>query len=158
MKKIPACLAVILLLSAMMSASADLILPGQGYEPVYYSSRVFTKETFLSLGVSLVLTLAIEVTAAMVSGRRRKALLIVALVNILTNPIVVLTVRAIPTLSRLHAGELKVLITAIMEGLAFFVEALFYRDWKKFFPNPWRFSLIANGLSFLIGLIINLLI
>ena len=158
MKRISAFLAVLLLLSAMMPASADIILPGQGYEPIHSSSRVFTKETFLSLGVSLALTLAIEVTAALVSGRRRKALLIVALVNVLTNPIVVLTVRAMPTLSHLHAGELRVLTAAIMEALAFFVEGLFYRDWKKFFPHPWRFSLIANGLSFLIGLIINLLI
>ncbi len=158
MKKIPGFLAVILLLSAMMAASADMLLPEQEYETVRYAGATFTQETFISLGVSLALTLVIELVAALVSGKRRKALLIVALVNVLTNPIVVLTVRAVPALSRLHAGELRVLIIAIMEALAFSVEALLYREWKQFFPHPWRFSLIVNGLSFLIGLIINLLI
>ena len=44
-----------------------------------------------SLGISLALTLSIELTAAAAAGKRGRALAIVALANVLTNPVVVLS-------------------------------------------------------------------
>lgn len=98
----------------------------------------------VSLGVSLALTLAIELVFALLCRRRGQALILVALANVVTNPVVVLCVR------------LRVLPVWLMELLAVLAEGLIYRR-SRAFIRPYLFSLCANALSFGLGLLLNLL-
>lgn len=107
-----------------------------------------------SLALSLALTLLLELSAAAVFGLRRpKALLLVALVNILTNPIVVLTLN----LSLFFTGESPSwLLMAGLEIAAFLTEGFLYRNrltWK--YRDPFLLSLILNTISFFGGLLLS---
>ena len=102
-------------------------------------------ELLLSLLLSLGLTEIIECAFALVTGRRGKALLLCALVNLVTNPPVVL-------LSRLLAGG-WILIAGLELG-AVAAEGLLYR-YSGLFKRPLLFSLAANALSFSLGLLIH---
>ena len=93
----------------------------------------------LALGISLGLTLALELGFALLCHKRGRALLFVLLVNVLTNPAVVLTVRM---------GAAPVWL---MEGLAVLTEGFLYRKSREF-SRPYLFSLAANALSFGVGL------
>ena len=105
-------------------------------------------ELLLSLLLSLGLTEIIECAFALVTGRRGKALLLCALANLITNPPVVLLH------SFLQGGWPLV---AALELGAVAVEGLLYR-YSGLYERPYRFSLIANALSFSLGLIVNQLI
>ena len=105
---------------------------------------------FKALGVSLLLTLALELGAALIAGKRKAALLTVALANVLTNPPVVLCVL----LWRYAALRYEVLLIAALELLAVCAEAWIYRSERDHFPHPWLFSLLLNGISFGTGLLL----
>ena len=106
-----------------------------------------TRAWLLSLGISLALTLAIELAAARIALRRGRALAVVALVNVLTNPPVVLTALL---WQRYGLPGLPLLIAALELG-AVLTEGGVYRLWREDFPHPWRFSLLLNALSFGLG-------
>ena len=101
--------------------------------------------TFL---LSLGLTLVLELGFALTWGIRRRDLALCALVNLLTNPAVVL----------LHLLFPWPPVTLALEGAAVAVEALYYRRYGLRIRSPWLFSLAANGLSFCLGFLLNLLI
>ncbi len=103
----------------------------------------------LSLGVSLAVTLTIELCVACLCRLRGRELLLVVLVNCLTNPLVVLLcwlVRAGTALPR-FAAELP------LEVLVVLAEGALYRQ-KSTMRHPWRFSLTANAVSYLSGVLL----
>lgn len=102
-------------------------------------------ELLLSLLLSLGLTEIFECGFALGTGKRGKALLLCALVNVITNPPVVLFSRL------LGDGWLPV---ATLELLAVAVEGLLYR-YSGLYKKPFLFSLTANALSFFLGLLVN---
>lgn len=106
-------------------------------------------ELFLSLGVSLALTLALELAFALVWRVERDDLPAVALANLLTNPVVVLCHHA----AAWYLPKYLLAATLVLELWAVGTEGLIYRR-RSQIARPWTFSLCANGVSFLSGLII----
>lgn len=106
---------------------------------------------FLILGVSLAFTLLAEWPAALLLGRRGRDLLLAALVNVLTNPPVVLLATLLRPRFPLH----PLLLQLPLECAAIWIEGLCYRHRGQNIPHPYRFSLLLNGLSYSLGLLIN---
>lgn len=105
-----------------------------------------------ALGISLLLTLVLELLFALVWGKRsRHSLALVALVNLLTNPVVVLAHHL--ALRFTHLPQLWVVL--VLEVAAVAVEALCYRKYGRDFTRPWLFAFLANAFSFGIGLVLN---
>ncbi len=102
-------------------------------------------DLLLSLLLSLGLTEVFECGFACCTGKRSKALVLCALVNVVTNPPVVLLSRLLPGGRLLIAG---------LELSAVVVEGLLYR-YSGLYERPFRFSLAANALSFSLGLLIR---
>ena len=105
----------------------------------------------ISLAVSLLMTLFLEMIAALIWKVPRRDWIVVVLVNILTNPVVVFLHTAVS----LYARPLLVPVTALLELGAVLVEGWFYRE-KTEIRNPWSFSVFANVLSFLVGLFLTM--
>jgi hypothetical protein len=104
------------------------------------------------LGISLGMTMALELAFAVTSGKRGlKDLLLVCLVNVLTNPVVVLTYY----LAVRHTPWNPVFLKIPLEAAAIFVEAHYYNTYGKGFGHPLRFSICANLFSFAVGEIYN---
>ena len=104
----------------------------------------------------LILTIIIELVLALILGiRNKKDIINVILVNVITNPIVVLT----PILIYLKFGHtMEIISIIVLEVLTVIVEGLIYKkvlDYKKI--NPILLSLILNAASYLIGEVINML-
>ena len=104
-------------------------------------------DLIFSLLLSLVLTELFECVFALIQKKRGKALLLCVLVNLITNPLVVL-------LSRFLCGGW--LLVAALELSAVLTESLLYR-YSGLYEHPFLFSLTANALSFFLGLMTNLL-
>lgn len=108
-----------------------------------------------SLAGSLSLTLLLEEGFAVLSGiRQRKDLLLVCLVNIMTNPVVVLCYL----LAISYTSWNPILVTIILEVSAFAVESMYYKAYAKTINHPFRFSALANLFSYSIGLIVSRLV
>lgn len=106
------------------------------------------------LAVSLGLTLALEEGFALCWGLRgRRELTVVALVNVLTNPAVVLLYYTAVGLWRWSAAP----VTAALEAAAVLVEWRCYRACSQQLRRPFLFALLANGLSYGAGCVVNLL-
>jgi len=104
--------------------------------------------------VSLALTLAFELAFALLWGlRSRRELAIVALVNVLTNPAVVLLYHTFVGLF----GWSVVSVTAVLECTAVVVEWRYYRACSQVLKKPLLFALLANAVSFGLGCLINLI-
>ena len=104
---------------------------------------------FISLAVSLALTLALELAFALLWRVGREDLLLVALTNVLTNPVVVLC----HALASLWVPTLLVPVTLALELGAVLVEGRLFAT-RSHIRAPWAFSLCANLLSFLVGLLL----
>lgn len=106
------------------------------------------------LAVSLCLTLVLELAFALLWGvRGRRELTLVVLVNILTNPAVVLLYHTATGL--LHWPALPV--TLVLECTAVAVEWICYRACSETIRHPFRFALAVNAFSYGVGCLINLL-
>lgn len=104
-----------------------------------------------SLALSLGLTLLLELGVAALLGLR-KDLLLVGLVNVLTNPPLVL----ILSLTYLHTGTTPWYLVAPLELLVFAAEGLLYRnrtEQKRW--NPFLLSLMLNAISYFGGLLLS---
>lgn len=105
-------------------------------------------------GVSLMLTLAAELAIAFVVGvRTRKNLLLVVLVNVLTNPAAVLC----NWLCRLYLPDYhRILVQLVIETVVVMVEAFVYcrfaKDESRQIKRPVLLAFAANGCSWLLGL------
>lgn len=104
---------------------------------------------FASLLLSLGLTLVLELTFALMWGVERRDLPLVGLVNLLTNPVVVLC----HALAAAYLPQLLTGATLALELGAASVEGWLYHSCGhvKF---PWGFSLCANLFSFTVGLLL----
>lgn len=104
------------------------------------------------LTVSLFLTLLLELGFALAWGvRGRRELLVVALVNCLTNPPAVLFYHTAAGLWR-WPGPLT---AAIAECAAVLVEWRCYRSCSETQRHPFWFALLANLFSYGAGFLIN---
>ena len=106
-----------------------------------------------SLALSLGLTLLLEIPAALILGLRRKEdILLVGLVNILTNPIVVLILNLFLLFSASPPPWLLILpleVFAVLTDGFIYQKGLSYRRIHPFF-----LSLILNGISYFGGLLL----
>ena len=91
------------------------------------------------------LTLAVELPLALLWGARRQDLLLCALANVLTNPVVVLLNLLFP------AAWLLLLLECAAVG----IEGLTYRLCARRIRRPFLFSLWANSCSFGLGLVMG---
>ncbi len=103
-----------------------------------------------ALAASLCATLALELIFARLYGVRGRELLLVLLVNCLTNPPAVL----LNALLRDSFPAHRLLIQLPIEALVVLTEGALYRQ-KSNLPHPWRFSLAANAVSYLTGILLS---
>jgi len=108
-----------------------------------------------TLVVSLVLTIALEVGFFLLTGKRdKKDMLLVVLVNVLTNPIVVLLYM----LASLYTDWNLIWVLIPLEIFAIWVEGYCYNKYGRGFKRPYIFSAAANMFSYWIGVLIQFLI
>lgn len=102
---------------------------------------------------ALILTVLIECVIAFILGYRKKDLINVMLVNIMTNPLVFI----VPVYFNIKYGIIqRNVVLFILEILALLLEGYVY---KKYLSNrkmnPFVLSLLLNISSYLFGVIIN---
>lgn len=108
--------------------------------------------SFSVFAVSLGLTLALETPVAYAWGLRdRHNLAVAVLVNVLTNPAVVL----LNFWLSVRTGWPRLAVQLPLEALAVTVEAVCYRECGKDIRRPALLSLCANGFSYCTGLLLN---
>lgn len=102
----------------------------------------------------LLLTIIIELVVGLILGiRNKKDIINIILVNVITNPIVVIT----PIIVYLRFGyKFEIITLIILEILTVLIEGLIYKKTLKYNKiNLILFSLILNICSYSIGEIIN---
>ncbi len=107
-----------------------------------------------SLGLSLGLTLLIELSVAFAARVRGLDLLLVLLVNLLTNPVVVYLSLVGEHLLRLP----PLLIQIPLELLVVPAEGICYARLAKHIRHPWLLAVVANLLSYGCGIALNLIL
>ena len=102
---------------------------------------------FLTLGISLLLTLLLEGLFAFFIGgiRSLRELFLTVLVNMLTNPPVVLTYTLFPSLPM----KLSLEVAAVL------IEGFVYKKCSDEINRPFLYALCINAFSFLTGELIN---
>ena len=114
-----------------------------------------TETLLTSLALSLVLTLALETGFFLLAGKRdKKDLLLLLLVNILTNPVVVLSFWLVS----LYTSWNTHIILILLELFAILTEGYYYKKYGRGFRQPFLFAVAANMFSFWIGVLIQQLI
>ena len=109
---------------------------------------MYTSQLLVSLLISLSLTLALELQFALIWGVRKRGLVLVVLMNILTNPAVVL-LHFFCTVFLGWTGFLPILI---LELAAFGVEGFCCHGMVA---KPWLFAFCINLFSYSIGELIQ---
>ncbi len=96
--------------------------------------------------LSLILTLLIELTIALVLGIKGKDLLRITFINILTN----VTLNIIVCLLYLVLNYKLVfyLIVSILEIFVFLIEGTYFKKLNKSIISPYKLSLLLNGFSY----------
>lgn len=109
-----------------------------------------------SLLLSFGITVFVEIGVALLLGLRdRRSLLIVFLVNAVTNPVVVFLLNV----QYLYGILLpKIPLTILLEFAAVITEALLYRFALKGNLNPVILALLLNAASYLGGVVVNILL
>ena len=111
-------------------------------------------ELLFALALSLILTLVFEVGFFLaVTKRDKKDLLLVVLVNVLTNPVVVLVYWLVV----LYTDINRTLVKIPLELFAFLTEGFYYKKYGQRFKRPFLFSLAANAFSFTMGALLQLI-
>lgn len=122
---------------------------------------MYLLEMFL---VSLLFTLIIEFIVTWLFGLRTgKAMLLVLLVNVLTNPLAVMInwLCGVYLPEIVGAGIGKLILQPVIECAVVFGEALIYRSFRRELPQikqPFLLSFLANATSWLCGVILNRLL
>lgn len=98
--------------------------------------------------ISLGLTVLLELPLALVFRLSGRDLALVAVANLLTNPLVVLTHTLLP-----DAGPL--LQTVLPELWAVATEAVIYEKLGRSIPHPLGLSVAANAFSYTTGLLLQ---
>ena len=108
-----------------------------------------------SLVVSLLLTIVLETGFSLLAGKRnQKDLLLIMLVNILTNPVVVL----LYWLAKLYTDWNIIIIMILLELFAVLAEGYCYKKYGQDFKRPYIFSFSANMFSCWTGVLIQLFV
>ncbi len=106
------------------------------------------KILLVQLGISLLLTLVLEFPWILLFRAKRKDLLLFLLVNILTNPaVVVLSI----------ATGYHIIIQLCLEAIVVLVEGWYYKKYTEHMRKSILCSLCANGFSYGVGILINFL-
>ena len=103
-----------------------------------------------ALALALGLTLVFELAFSLVWGLRKKQLLLVILMNILTNP----AVNLLYALSY-QIGWNRIWIILSLELAAFITEGFCCRGMIQ---RPWLFALLVNGFSYSMGELLKCLL
>ncbi len=106
------------------------------------------KLLLIQFGVSFFLTLVLEVPWVLLFGARKKDLLLFLMVNIMTNPAVVV----LSVLTGYHGG-----IQLFLEVMVVLTEGWYYKKYTEYMRKSMLCSLCANGFSYGMGVLINLL-
>ncbi len=105
-----------------------------------------------TLLISLGLTVVLELIFALVfKVRGERDFVLVIVVNVITNPAVVL----LNYLLLRDTALPRMPVIFVLEAAAVLVEAFYYRRYAETIKKPFLFSLCANVFSFSIGLLIN---
>ncbi|WMJ22848.1 hypothetical protein RBG61_12760 [Paludicola sp. MB14-C6] len=108
----------------------------------------------ITLLISLGLTLFFELLFALITHKRNaKDYLLICLVNVITNPVVVLAYMLLTS----YTNWYPVFIIIPLETLAVLVEAFYYKTYGLEFKHPFYFSLGANVFSYSIGFVLNII-
>jgi hypothetical protein len=101
---------------------------------------------YVALALSLGLTLLLEAGFFLLTGKRDgKDLLLLVVVNVLTNPAVVLTYWLAPHQLMKIPLELSVVFT----------EGFLYKKYGRGYKRPYLFSIAANAFSFGTGVVLQ---
>lgn len=107
-----------------------------------------------SLAVSLMLTIAFEIGFFLLTGKRdKKDLLLLVLLNALTNPLVVL----LYWIASIHTNWNTSVIKMPLELFAILTEGYYYQKYGCVFRRPYIFSIAANMFSFWLGVLLQYL-
>jgi len=107
-----------------------------------------SKVLLISLAVSLPLTIVLEAGFFLLIGKRdKKDLLLLLLVNVITNPIVVLFYWLTVFYTNFNAR----FILIPLEIFAILTEGYYYKKHGNSFNRPYFFSFSANMISFGVG-------
>ncbi len=107
-----------------------------------------------TFGYSLLMTIILELPIALIFGIRKKDILLVLLVNILTNPAVVylnLLLCGIFPRSSVYIWQIPLELSVIA------VEGFCYSYFAKTASRPWLLSVVANCFSYGCGILINII-
>ena len=109
----------------------------------------------IALSVSLALTVTLESGFFLLTGKRnKKDLLLVALVNVMTNPAVLL----LYWLAVSYSGFNWIITIAVLEVLAVLTEGYIYKKHGQDFKRPYGFSLFANMFSYGTGVLLQMIL
>lgn len=112
-------------------------------------------DLFIALATSLALTIVLEMAFFFLAGKRnKKDLLLVGLVNTITNPVVVLLFW----LAAYYTDWNAVAVMIPLELFALCAEGYYYKKYGRDFKRPYLFSAAANAVSFGMGLLLQRLI
>ena len=100
-----------------------------------------------SLVVSLVLTLILELGFALVWGVRKKGLVLVLLMNVLTNPAVVM----LHSFGVYFCGLPEIPVVLALETAAVVVEGFCCRGVIR---RPWLVAVLVNAFSYTVGVLL----
>ncbi len=107
----------------------------------------------VSLGISLLLTWLLESVAYLfVKKKTLRDYFVLLLVNLVTNPVVVLV-----SVCTSFSGVKDVALTVFLEVCAVLVEWLLYKNCAENIRKPFVFALCANLFSYFTGFILQLL-
>ena len=110
------------------------------------------RELIIALAFSLASTLILETGFFLLIGKRNiKDLMLVILVNVLTNPAVVL----LYWLAVRYTDWDTIGVMIPLELFAILTEGYYYRKYGQSFSRPFLFSFAANMFSFSLGLFIQ---
>jgi hypothetical protein len=108
-----------------------------------------------ALAISLGLTIVIEAAFFLIVGKRnKKDLLLLVLVNTLTNPVVVLLYWIL----HFNTNRNMTIVIIPLEFFAVLTEGVIYKKYAQSINRPFLFSLSANAFSYTLGLAISYLV
>ena len=108
-------------------------------------------EQLLIFSYALILTVAVEILIGLAWRVSNRDLLLIVLVNILTNP-------AVNYIVMLLGSRRNIFWILFLETAAVLTEAFCYRKRGETIHRPFLFSLAANSASYLCGLILTAVI
>ena len=107
-----------------------------------------------NMAISLALTLVLEVLLALLLGvRERKDLLLLCMVNLLTNPVVVFLYQVI----EIYTYWNSLLVIIPLEVFAIITEGFYFKKYGLKIKEPYLFAVLINVFSYGIGKLITLL-